>query len=253
MLKNLSLKTLLTPENNPIIRGLTTLTGKLFPKSVLINQKRSPDVPPLLLCGKPVTKKFLSSRLANNHPGALFKQFLVGWYNKIITDYRELSHTFNSKLQYFADSFYDWMENFMEMDYDIVTQDKDTHDPDPGELSGKQLINNSPAMVPNKLKYPSTDAFRHLTGYFQKTLILFHHIFNSGPELQIPMLEIVNGEIIKPDKTILFQAGSKSSIFETVQHRKKFDLASGTLSENQFKRMYSFRVKWPEISIQHFS
>jgi hypothetical protein len=251
MMKNLTLKTLLAPESYPASRKMATMIGKYFPKLNSINKKRCPDVPPLLLNRKQALKQFLPSSLANIHPGTLFKQFLVGWYNKIKTDYSDLAHSFNKKVEHYADAYYNWMERFIEMDYEVDYPSQLNAGVIPGGFLVKGTISNYSENISHRFGYPVVKVKNAMAGKFEKALIGIFRFFTPKPVFKIPVFEIVNtgaigGEVQANEKPInkekvlkwFFQAGSYS-------RHKFFDFQS--ITKNQLLDQHQKPVNRPKL------
>ena len=192
MMKNLTLKTLLFPEGCPPNRKPATVARELFPAFDPVTPKSGPDIPGILAKVQKIFLMLLSSCLTRMLPGSFLKQWLKDWRNKIIDDFRHHVYLIDRKAGYFKNAYYQWMEDFMEMDYANGYSEQNPSEQISGGFYFHGHINNYSAKLVNRFGYPVADARSTLVSNLEKALIGFYQFFARGPVMQTPVLEIVN-------------------------------------------------------------
>ena len=188
MIKKLTIKNLLIPKSYPAKRKLATVKGVFFPKFDL----SCPGKPTFLPRGKRLLMKHLPSYITNMHPGSLLKNWLHGWRSKTIADFKEITALLNNKVLGLANSYYEWMEKFIEMDetagysYLIPVVDNSRG------VAFHGFFNNYAAIFEHKFGYPVADARNTFARNVEKMLLGFHSLFASKPDDSAPVLEIIN-------------------------------------------------------------
>ena len=200
---------------------------------------------------KRLTFKTLPSCLTNFHPGVLFKQFLVGWYSKIKTDYRYLAHSFNNKVQNYAGAYYDWMERFIEMDYEEGYYGPPLAVAIPGNFVVKGIFNNYSEKISHRFGYPVVEIKNALAGKFEKALIGIYRLFTPNPILEIPALEIINAGTIGGEAQAIKKPFNKKWplkwFFQTKYSSDKMACDDQSFAGNQPTDKYPKLLRWPEI------
>lgn len=178
-MKKISLKSMLLPVNNPTYRNLSTLAGNLLPQSNLAPIPNCPEAPYLFIKLKSLIEVVFPKQFFKAFPGSFLQRWLLIWYYKIIDDYNEISIAVNSRINSYKNAYFEWMENFMELEY---------HDAFPAVANSRagttqypcQRITNSHSdLISNhsKSKIKMFDAEQNfktsIPGFFAKTQNLF--------------------------------------------------------------------------------
>jgi hypothetical protein len=210
MIKKTTLKSIFTSERYPAIPNMTDMIRSLFPKTLLIQTTNCRNVPYLLIKLKSMMPVVVPRQLVKAIPGSFLKHWLYNWYLKVIDDYRIILSSLSNKIDSFNNAWYNWMENFMDMEYGDMYLDGNPQGFVSRTGSGKRLIENYSAIAVVNIKNPTSDAMKFLVGSCEKMLIVVNRIVSPKPELQVPELEIVN----------IFEDGQSDQLVEAATFRK---------------------------------
>jgi len=191
MIKKTTLKFLPFPDHFCADLKKTNMIGNPIPKNLLFKSLNYPDVPYLLIKLNSLIRIVLPQQLFKAIPGGLLKKWFYNWYLKIVDDFMEIYHIISEKMIYYKNTYYNWMESFMEMEYDThviecipaFTAGRHTKQAAIKEYSTRH------AGIMSEIALNSKKSF---VVSFEKVLIGINKIFGLKPDFYNPTLEIVN-------------------------------------------------------------
>jgi len=131
-----------------------------------------------------------------DHSGHFSFRYLLVWFMAVRHETIRLLTKINRMADDFKWAYYEWMDEFIEMEYDTETKRRK---PPEGKTPGKRALINFFQDYREKLRRRIKDPFNQSTkiiaGVFEKKLIALNRFFTTNTDMQIPELEIVNREI----------------------------------------------------------
>lgn len=142
--------------NYPTHRNPSIMEENLYPDSNLVQTLSCPEAPYLFIRLQSLIKLVLPQQLFKAFPGSFLKRWFCTWFLKIIDDYKEISANLNEKIEGYKVAYFNWMENFMEMEYDEIYdfQQENQITASVDSISREDIISNYAARVSHRHRHP---------------------------------------------------------------------------------------------------
>ena len=191
MIKKTTLKFLPFPDRFHVDLKKTNMIGNPISKTLLFKFLNYPDVPYLLIKLNSLIRIVLPQQLFKAIPGSLLKKWFYNWYLKAIADFMEIYNIINEKMIYYKNAYYNWMENFMEMEYDTHVV-KCIPAFTARRLTKQAAIKEYSTRHAGTMSEIALNSKKSFVVSFEKVLIGINKIFGPKPDFYNPALEIIN-------------------------------------------------------------